>query len=746
MLHIIKKVEDWFIGELLHETQDPVDHTRIKMIYRASSAIALVALLFLVPNTLQLSDSKLLLSVTFTGIIIIAFIPFILKYSKSYQLAAKVFLIAIFTCVSFAHYLVTIPDILSNGLWYTIVAIVAGFIINKKWSLGFILMAIFNVTCVAALNFYNFETSFENSYEVIYHNPKILLSLPITVAIPFLVIYYLMVEHVKIRDEMNNHVMNLLSEQNELNKKLEEREMLYRQLIEGADDMIYEFNSEGYFTYINPALEKITGYSIKNGEKIAYNEPIPKAYKIEQQAFYQKQIKEKKQVTYNEFPVKTKDGNIIWMGQKANMFFDENGKMTRVLCIGRDISMQKQTEENLIRAKEQAVKASLVKAQFLSSMSHEIRTPMNAVIGLIHLLLQENPSKHQKEHLNTLKFSAENLLALINDILDFSKIEAGKIEFHNTDFNLKQIAKNIHHGFGSKALEKGIGLALNYHELLPEMVIGDTLRFSQILNNLVNNAIKFTDEGGVTVDLLLHKEHEDSIDVYCSVKDTGIGIPNAKLKTIFDDFTQVTDDTIRQGTGLGLAITKELLSLQGSEIKVRSKIGEGSDFYFILNFKRSQKIATKENNENRFRVNIENQKDSMKGINLLLVEDNLINQKVTINFLSKWGLSVDIADNGQIAVDMVQQKNYDIILMDLQMPVMNGIDATKTIRKMGGQFKKVPIIALTASAVLEIKDNAMQAGLNDFITKPFLPDDLYEKIAQYTAYQREQRLKEAMLN
>ncbi len=691
MLHIIKKVEDWFIGELISASQDHINHTRIKMIYRSSSAIAVVALLFLIPNTIQLSDSKLLIAITFTGIIIIASVPFILKFSKSYQLAAKVFLITIFTCVSATHYLVAIPDILSNGLWYTIVAIVAGFIINKKWSLGFILLAILNICCICLMHLYNIETPFERTYDVVYHNPISLINLPITVAIPFLVIYYLMVAHVKIRDEMNNNVLNLLAEQSELNKKLEEREMLYRQLIEGADDMIYEFNSESYFTYINPALEKMTGYTIKDGEKILFNEAIPKAYKAEHKAFYQKQMKEQIPVTYNEFPVKTKDGKIFWMGQKANMFFDENGRMTRVLCIGRDISIQKQTEENLIKAKEQAVKASMVKAQFLSSMSHEIRTPMNAVIGLIHLLLQENPSKHQKEHLNTLKFSAENLLALINDILDFSKIEAGKIEFHNTDFNLKQIAKNIHHGFGSKALEKGIGLALNYDEQLPEMVIGDTLRFSQILNNLVNNAIKFTDEGGVIVDILLHKEYEDSIDIYCSVKDTGIGIPNAKLKTIFDDFTQVTDDTIRQGTGLGLAITKELLSLQGSEIKVRSQLGEGSDFYFIL------KIATKENSENRFRVNIENQKDSLKGVNLLLVEDNLINQKVTINFLAKWGLSVDIADNGQIAVDMVQQKNYDIILMDLQMPVMNGIDATKVIRKMGGQFKKVPIIALIRS-------------------------------------------------
>ena len=382
----------------------------------------------------------------------------------------------------------------------------------------------------------------------------------------------------------------------------------------------------------------------------------------------------------------------------------------------------------MVEAKEKAIKASLVKAQFLSSMSHEIRTPMNAVNGLIHLLLQENPREDQKQHLNTLLFSANNLLNLINDILDFSKIEAGKIEIKKAPFSFDEIINSIRHGFGSQAKEKGIELILKRDHRIPDRLVGDALRLSQVLGNLVNNAIKFTDQGSVTLYVVPKLIQDEMIRIYFAIKDTGIGIPPEKLHAIFDDFVQVNDKTLREGTGLGLSITKELLSLQGSNIKVDSTYGKGSTFYFTLDFQ----LETAENHPITATPEARDLSDSLSDMSILLVEDNKINQKVATNFLSKWGVQTDIADNGKIAVDMVQQKTYDVVLMDLQMPVMNGIEATKAIRQLGGVYAQLPILALTASAVLEIKDQATIAGLNDFITKPFKPTTLYDKISRYS--------------
>lgn len=383
-------------------------------------------------------------------------------------------------------------------------------------------------------------------------------------------------------------------------------------------------------------------------------------------------------------------------------------------------------EEELIEAKRQAEHASMAKAQFLSTMSHEIRTPLNAVIGISHLLLQDDPRPEQLENLHALRFSGENLLALINDILDFSKIEAGKIEFEEVDFSLSQLLKGIQHSLAFKAEEKGVTLRISQNEAIPETLTGDPTRLSQIMNNLVSNAIKFTQQGSVEVRVKIASQEEGKVKLTFEVEDSGIGIPEEKQSHIFDSFSQASSDTTRHygGTGLGLAITKKLLELQGSQIQLNSREGEGSLFYFDLEFKVSnQRIEDKS-------VFVQGNEPfhSLEGYKVLLVEDNKMNVIVARQFLNKWKLAFEHAENGQEAVDrVIGGEQYDLILMDLQMPVLDGYEASLHIRKV---FPTLPIIALTASAMLEIQERVYKVGMNDFVTKPFNPRELYHKIVK----------------
>jgi|GEM_PF-3268029 len=384
--------------------------------------------------------------------------------------------------------------------------------------------------------------------------------------------------------------------------------------------------------------------------------------------------------------------------------------------------------EALSSAKQTAEEASQAKAHFLSNMSHEIRTPMNAVIGMTNILLAKELENHVREDVQIIKFAADNLLRLINDILDFSKIEAGKVSLENVDFSLPLLLKNLHKSMLMLAEKKNIYLKLDTDTSLPTNLIGDSLRISQILANLISNAIKFTEEGGVTIKVRGGNVQDGHVDVHFSIIDTGIGIPPHKLNMIFDSFTQASADTTRKfgGTGLGLAITKRLLELHGSRIQVESKVGEGSCFYFTMEIPISDKDTTAPEKARKLF-------SSLKGVNLLLVEDNAVNVLVAKKFLFKWDISVDVAVNGQEAVDKVLKKDYDIVLMDLQMPVMNGYEASISIRSQPEEkYKRLPIIALSASVLEEAQKKVLDSGMNSFVTKPFNPEDLYNVIASYS--------------
>ncbi|UII29194.1 response regulator [Fulvivirga maritima] len=416
------------------------------------------------------------------------------------------------------------------------------------------------------------------------------------------------------------------------------------------------------------------------------------------------------------------DGSIQWLKWEVRPWYDLSGKIGGIIMLTEDITLEKQAKEELRKAKEAAELAAEAKEEFLSTMSHEIRTPMNAVIGMTHLLLQEEKLPHQEENLKTLQFSAENLLVLINDILDFNKITAGKITLETVPFNLKELANNIRKSFQFKAQEKQIRLAFIYDNDIPERLIGDTTRINQILVNLVGNAVKFTSEGSVriTIQLLKDSQHEASISF--SVKDTGIGIPEEYQANIFERFTQAEKETTRKfgGTGLGLAITKKLLELHNSDIELISKANEGSEFRFNITFPKAQKDPITDSPKT------ENVKE-LANLKILLVEDNVVNQLIATKFLENWEINVEVADDGQQAIEKLKNNTYNLVLMDLQMPVLDGYEATTAIRK-DAAYDHLPIIALTADATTNIKEKVMKVGMNDFLTKPINPEELRTKI------------------
>jgi len=383
---------------------------------------------------------------------------------------------------------------------------------------------------------------------------------------------------------------------------------------------------------------------------------------------------------------------------------------------------------SLKKAKEAAEEASKAKTDFLSTISHEIRTPLNAVVGISHFLINENPRKDQKESLESLQFSAEHLTALINDILDYNKLESGAIEFEFTDVNLEVLAQKIIKAHSALAKEKGLSLVLELDEKMHPVVLADQTRIYQVLNNLINNALKFTHKGYVKLKTTVLEDTATTQKLRVEVSDSGIGIPYDKQKVIFERFTQAGSSTTREygGTGLGLAIIKKILNMVGSDIYVKSEPESGTIFWFDLAFKKVKHEPINEEEQQEADTN------TIAGKHVLLVEDNQMNIMVAEKFLKKWDMKVDVARNGQEAVEKMKEGRYDIVLMDLQMPVMDGYKATRQIRTFD---VKTPIIALTASALLKVRQEVMAAGMNDYITKPFDPKELKRKIAMYIKYQ-----------
>lgn len=374
-------------------------------------------------------------------------------------------------------------------------------------------------------------------------------------------------------------------------------------------------------------------------------------------------------------------------------------------------------------AQKQAEQGLKAKTEFLSTMSHEIRTPLNSVVGMSHLLLKNNPRQDQLEQLDVIIFSANNLLAIVNDILDYNKIEAGKISFEHIEMDVVAIARNVVNSLQISAEDKGIALKLTTDEQVKCKVLSDPIRMSQVITNLVHNAIKFTPSGYVEVSINVLQQSESTIKLKIAVKDTGIGISKDKQALIFERFTQADSSTSRGfgGTGLGLAISKRILELQNSSLQLISEEGKGSVFYFIQTFDKAGESLP----EQKLKNQLPKQGKPFAGIDILLVEDNPLNVMVAQTFLKRWGAGIDVAVNGAEALEKLDVNKHKLILMDLHMPVMDGYQAARVMRQKG---ITIPIIALTANLPDEVRQDIKDAGIDDIVVKPFLPDELYGKV------------------
>lgn len=385
--------------------------------------------------------------------------------------------------------------------------------------------------------------------------------------------------------------------------------------------------------------------------------------------------------------------------------------------------------KELIRERKNRASSEKAKQIFLVNMSHEIRTPMNGIMGFARLLDGTLILDDQRESLQMIIKSADQLMAILNDILDFSRLEAGDIDFQNKPFPVKDTVHSIYRMMEHGAKCKGLELSYDIPDTLPEVMSGDAIRLGQILLNLTSNAIKFTEKGGVKISLKLLDEQGDRVSVAFNVHDTGIGIPPSKQQKVFDFFEQVNSDTSRRyaGTGLGLSIVKRLVELQGGEVFLDSVLGKGSDFYFTLHF---LKVSGKLKRE-ILGAGYSLQQPTIlngKGVKVLIVEDNPINQLLVIKVLENQGYEITVAGNGRIALQAYEKQSFDIILMDLQMPELDGYETTRIIRKMRGKKGGIPIVAMTAHTIKGELEKCVSIGMNDYISKPFNSAELYKKI------------------
>ncbi len=538
-------------------------------------------------------------------------------------------------------------------------------------------------------------------------------------------------------------------------------EKKFRSIFDNSVEGIFQSSIDGRFITVNKALVEILGYDDEedlmkaNIIKDIYKSPEDRARLI-QRIQWHDEIKNERVVLLR------KDKSEIIVRLNDRIIKDEDGIGTHFEGNMQDVSNQVKIEEERKLAEEElrkekiksdqlakeAVQSSIVKSQFLANMSHEIRTPMNGIIGYLSLI--EMDAFESEDELNqfvvSAKQSAESLLDIINDLLDLSKIEAGKMELSSVDFNLSDVIDESVSVVLMKAKEKNLELSKEISENTPLLLRGDGKRIRQIFTNLLSNAVKFTEVGGVKVNVEAKLLGDNKCEMKASVEDTGIGIPTEKLKFLFKPFSQVKSSQTKEhgGTGLGLVISKEFINMMGGDVWIESDYGKGTKITFTIKLtmqKQQQYYKANDLNKN-YEVQIENTPAKPKGKSIvtndikilrgehkiLLAEDNKINQKVAVRILNDAGFSCDTVFNGLEALKAVQEKDYSMVLMDVQMPEMDGFTATTEIRKLGGKIGSIPIVAITAHALMGDKEKCLSIGMDDYITKPIVAENLMKSI------------------
>jgi PAS domain S-box-containing protein len=506
--------------------------------------------------------------------------------------------------------------------------------------------------------------------------------------------------------------------------------MFYEAVVEDGSDIIFIVDFKGQILYHNDAAEEVLGHKPKSLiEKNMFDYIKPDTHPV-----FDKKFAESIRKPYNdsvEFQFLCKDGTYKYLEFNSINLKQKEGLEGLILDC-RDISERKRDGEELVRAQK-------AKEQFLANISHEIRTPINGIAGMAELLSQSPSDEESVTYLNAIKTAADNLKVIINDILDLASIESGKLKFEKIGFNVKDLLSSLIDTFQVQAREKGIQVTAQVDEAANTILLGDPVRLNQVLINLIGNAIKFTHNGYIKVHCSVEKKHRRKYEMRFDVIDTGIGIPTDKLETIFESFSQADESVTRKygGTGLGLTIVKQLVELQGGRITVESVEDQGSTFSVHIPYAIGSSEDIADHSRNHI---ISTHRDSLKDMNILLVEDNDINRLYANSILKNWACKVDMAENGYVAVEKVKDTPFDIVLMDVQMPVMDGFEATKAIRLGDEPGNKVPIIALTANATRKDIEKCLAAGMNDCIPKPFTPDDLFRMLFKYSSHVKVPRI------
>ncbi len=516
-----------------------------------------------------------------------------------------------------------------------------------------------------------------------------------------------------------------ITERKKWEQEVERSEKRYRDLFDYSQALICTHDMDGVFINVNPAISELMGYA--PGEMIGrkIEEFIPYDEKGLFKTLYLDVINEKGKAE-GVFRVLSKEGKKLYLLFK-NYKMEEYGSDPYIIGFSQDISEMIAAEKELRVAKKITEESAKAKEVFLANMSHEIRTPMNGVMGIAGLLGKTSLDEEQRNYLRLIQESANNLLVIINDVLDLEKIIMGKLQLENLAFSLPERIEMCVQSFTYKAEEKG--LTLLYKNFCKDefAVIGDPYRINQVMNNLINNAIKFTDKGSVLVETRLKERHESKVFIEFIVNDTGVGIPENKQKEIFEPFVQASSSVSRLhgGTGLGLSICKDLINMMGGELMVDSLEGKGSTFHFVLPFEISSMIP------NTQKIPDHMDYKSLGNRKILVAEDVELNQFLAKHILESWGFEVVLANNGLEAVERVKAENFDLILMDIQMPEMDGIAATEAIRKLEDVKKaSLPIVALTANVLKGDSDKYLRAGMNDYLAKPFDESKLFVVISK----------------
>jgi len=498
--------------------------------------------------------------------------------------------------------------------------------------------------------------------------------------------------------------------------------LFYKTVVEDGSDIIFIVNYKGEILYHNDSVEETLGY--KSGSlvgKIFFDLIFPDSL-----SDFKKEFNSSVRKRYSEaieFRFLCRDSSYKYL-EFNSINLKHKEKIEGLILDCRDITQRKEDAAELLRAQK-------AKEQFLANISHEIRTPINGIAGMASLLSQKPTAKEQVTYLNAIKSAAENLKVIINDILDLASIESGKLNFEKIGFNLHELLVSIVDSFSVHAKQKGIDLSFKLDGNINKILVGDPFRLNQILINLISNALKFTHGGSIQINCNLEKKSTKALSVRIDVIDTGIGIPTDKLTKIFESFSQADASVTRKygGTGLGLTIVKQLVELQKGKITVKSEEDAGSTFSIIIPYAIGSQNAVEEKSLIVDRLKAD--QTSLKGLRVLLAEDNDINRLYATSILKMWDCRTETAENGYVALEKVRNNDYDIILMDIQMPVMDGFESTKAIKMSGASKNQIPIIALTANANPNDITRCLNAGMNECISKPFTPENLFSVLVKY---------------